>query len=285
MVERGTTALRALRLLVLVLPVVLVVGCGQGTRGAPAAGPGQRPASRTALQVFAAASLADAFGQMGQSFERAHPGVRVTFNFAGSQQLAQQLAQGAPADVFASANQKQMSAAQAAGVVRREDVQEFARNRLVVIYPAANPAGVRTLRDLGRPGVKLDVAAREVPAGQYSLACLEAAARQPGYGAGWKRTVLGNIVSYEENVRSVVSKVSLGEADAGIVYQSDVTAEVRDRVGRIEIPQEVNQVASYPIAVTKASLHPELARAWVEYVRSTEGQRALKAHGFIPVGR
>ncbi len=235
------------------------------------------------VMVFAAASLADAFEQMAEQFEGRNSGTTVVLNFAGSQQLAQQIRQGAPADVFASASGKQMDVAVDGGRIERGGAQPFARNRLVVIYPKANPAKLRSLHDLAKPGVKLDLAAKEVPAGQYSLDFLAAAAQDPAYGAAYRTAVLKNVVSYEENVRAVVGKVGLGEADAGIVYASDVVAEGGE-LGTLKIPGGLNQVATYPIAALNDAKHVEAARGFVEFVLSAEGQTILEQHGFIRVG-
>jgi molybdate transport system substrate-binding protein len=233
------------------------------------------------LTVFAAASLAEAFTEIGQGFEAGHPGVKVAFNFAGSQQLAQQLAQGAQADVFASANQAQMDAAVSAGRVAVGDVQIFAHNHLVVIYPKDNPADLARLQDLARPGLMLVMAAREVPVGSYSLQFLEKASQSPGFGGDFEGKALANAVSYEENVRAVYSKVALGEADAGIVYTSDIPKD-DPRVGSLAIPDELNVVAVYPIAPLEDSPNPELAASFVKFVISPTGQGILAGYGFSP---
>ena len=232
------------------------------------------------LSVYAAASLSEAFTQIGQSFESGRPGTRVTFNFAGSQQLAQQLAQGAPADVFASANLQQMDAVVEAGRVRAGAQVVFARNRLVVIFPKDNPAGLRTLADLARPGLRLVLAAQEVPAGRYALEFLERASQDSGFGSTFKDDTLRNVVSYEENVRAALSKVVLGEADAGIVYTSDVDRSAP--VGQLDIPSALNPVASYWIAPITDSAHPRLAQDFIDSVLSPAGQAVLVQYGFMP---
>src|SRR4051812_38575530 len=215
------------------------------------------------LTVFAAASLTGAFGQIGKDFEAAHPGTKVTYNFAGSQQLAQQLQQGAPADVFASANAKQMQVAVDAGRVVSGTARTFVRNRLVVIYPKENPAAISTLQDLAKPGVKLILAAAEVPVGGYSLDFFKKASSNVGFGDTYSETVMSNVVSFEDNVRSVLSKVALGEADAGIVYTSDVTGDGADQVGQLEIADDLNTIASYPIATISDGVNPDLAQAFM----------------------
>jgi molybdate transport system substrate-binding protein len=244
---------------------------------APPAGAGQ---DRT-LIVFAAASLTEAFQQLGTQFEAAHPGATVTFNFAGSQQLAQQLGQGATADVFASANDRQMQVAVDAGRVMNGTERTFTGNRLVVIVPAPaeNLVAFTSLQDLARPRTKVVLAAREVPVGAYSLEFLAKASGSPGFPPQFDQAVLANVVSYEENVKAVLSKVVLGEADAGIVYTSDAPPGV-DGVERIAIPADLNITASYPIAPLMDAPQPVLAQAFVDYVMSPEGQAVLAAHGF-----
>jgi molybdate transport system substrate-binding protein len=238
------------------------------------------PTSRT-LTVFAAASLQSAFTEIGQAFEAQNPGVSVVFNFAGSQQLARQLAEGAPADVFANADWRQMEAVVEAGRIRGGEARAFAGNRLVVVIAQANPGQIRQLPDLGRPGLKLVLAAPAVPVGAYTLEYLEKAAAAPGFPADFKQAVLRNVVSYEENVRAVLGKVALGEADAGIVYVSDVTGAAAERVGRLDIPDPLNVSVQYPIAIVADSAASELAGAFVAWVRAPEGQAVLARHGFL----
>jgi len=235
------------------------------------------------LTVFAAASLTEAFTELGLILERAQPGTRVRFNFAGSQQLAVQIEQGAGADVFASADQSWMSYVRERDLVSGES-QVFAGNRLVVIVPKANPGRVVRLEDLTRRGLKLVLAAEAVPAGRYSREAVKNLARAPGFPPDFAERVLANAVSEEENVKAVVAKVRLGEADAGLVYRSDVTPAVAPHLRVLEIPGDYNVVASYPIAVLRDAGHPEAARAFLALVLGAEGQRVLQRHGFIPAG-
>lgn len=233
------------------------------------------------LTVFAAASLNDAFGAMGQAFEAEVPGVRVVFNFAGSQQLAQQLAQGAPGDVFASADERQMAAVVESGRIEAEAPATFAHNRLAAVAAPGNAAGVRDLADLARPGVRLVLADEAVPAGQYALIFLDRAAQKDALGPAFQEEVLANVVSYEQNVRTVLTKVALGEADAGIVYASDAAAA---EVEVVTIPERLNPEASYPIAPLQDAERPALAGAFVDFVLSEEGQGILAEYGFLPAG-
>jgi len=205
------------------------------------------------LTVLAAASLTESFTELGKLFEAQNPGVKVTFNFAGSQQLAQQLDQGANADVFASASTKYMDAAVKSKRVNQIDPKIFVKNSLVVIFPKDNPAGLKTLTDLAKPGLKLDLADKSVPVGQYSLDFLDKAVKDPAFDPQFKVNVLKNVVSYEDNVKSVVTKVSLGEADAGIVYVTDITADAAKKISQLDIPDSMNTVATYPIAAITGS--------------------------------
>ena len=246
--------------------------------GAPAS---EQAANPQTLTVFAAASLTEAFTEIGQGFEAGHPGVKVEFNFAGSQQLAQQLAQGAQADIFASANQAQMDATVSAGRVEAGASRIFARNRLVVIYPKDNPADITQLQDLAKSGLKLVLAAQEVPVGGYSLRFLEKASQSSDFGGDFEGKALANVVSYEENVRAVYSKVALGEADAGIVYATDIPKD-DSRVGSLVIPNYLNVLATYPLAPLLDSPSPELAASFVEFVISPAGQAILSGYGFSP---
>jgi molybdate transport system substrate-binding protein len=235
------------------------------------------------LTVFAAASLTDAFTELGNQFEAKNPGVKMVFNFAGSQQLAQQLAQGAPADVFASANQAQMDVAIQGGRVHKDQPSPLAGNLLVVIFAQPGREDLRRLQDLANPGLKLVFADKNVPVGKYALEFLDRASKDPDFGAGFKDAVLKNVVSYEENVRAVLTKISLGEADAGIVYTSDINLQEGNQVGKLEIPADLNVNALYFIAPVEDSQQPGLARAFVDFLLAPESQDLLARYGFQPV--
>jgi len=243
---------------------------------------GSHASAPRTLTVFAAASLQDAFTALGDSLERARPGLTVACNFAGSQTLALQIAQGAPADVFASADERWMATMKDSGFVAGAPAV-FAHNQLIVIVPAANRAHVMRLDDLARRGVKVVLAADAVPVGRYTRMALAKLARTPGFGADFPARVTANVVSDEESVKAVVTKVRLGEADAGVVYGSDVTPAVAADVRTIGIPPAANVIADYPIAVLARAPDPDDARAFVALVRSRTGQRVLAAAGFTPV--
>jgi molybdate transport system substrate-binding protein len=235
------------------------------------------------LTVFTAASLTDAFKEMAAQIEQANPGAKLTLNFAGSPTLRTQLAQGARADVFASADEPNMHAAEKDGTVSGEP-QIFARNLLVVVVPAKNRAGIHTLQDLAKPKLKLVLTNKDVPVGNYARQALEKLSRDASYAPDFATRVLANLVSEETNVKQVASKVQLGEADAGIVYSTDVTPALRDAVRVIQIPPEFNVIANYPIAAVKGANNEAGARAFITYVLSPAGQAILARHGFLVSG-
>lgn len=241
------------------------------------------PAEGGELTIFAAASLTDAFTQIGDDLRRTNLELTITFNFAGSQALATQLTEGAPADVFASANATQMHAVAAAGLIADEPAV-FVRNRLALVVPADNPAGIETPADLAGDDLRLVLANADVPAGRYAREAICAmGADAATYGEGFVEALAANIASEEEDVRAVLTKVQLGEADAGIVYVSDVTEDIGADVQIIEIPDDVNILAAYPIA-SVAGGNEALAAAFIAYVLGPEGQATLAEFGFMPVG-
>ncbi len=232
------------------------------------------------LTVFAAASLSTAFTELGRTFEQQHPGYTVRLNLAGSQQLVLQLQHGATADVLASADERWMQAAADSGLLA-EPATVFARNSLVVVLPRNNPGRIERLEDLTRPGIKLVLGSEAVPVGKYAREMLANLSGSPGYAASFGEQVLRNVVSFEDNVRAVATKVRLGEADAGIVYRSDVGAASADAVTVLPIPDPYNVIAAYPIAVLRNSPNPSAARAFVALILSAEGQDRLEHHGLM----
>lgn len=251
----------------------------------PTAHPSPTPTTTVSgeVVVFAAASLTDAFKEIGAAFSTTHPGTTVTFNFGASSQLRAQLEQGARADVFASADQAQMERAQQAGLLA-EPPRVFARNRLVIAVPRDNPGGVQALRDLARPGLRLVTAAPEVPIGVYTQQLLDRAAQDPAYGPDFPARVGANIVSREPNVRQVVAKVALGEADAAIVYQTDITPDLADKVRPVALPEALTIIATYPIALLRQAPNPTAAAAFIAFVLGPDGQTILQRWGFLPAG-
>ena len=237
------------------LPLVLLIalaGCGGGTGGGD---------TNEQATVFAASSLTEVFPQID-------PGA--TYNFAGSDDLATQIQQGSPADVFAAASPKYPDQLYADGLVDKPEV--FATNRLVLIVPKANPAGIKSVDDLRGKDVKLVIGAEGVPIGDYTRTVLE------NMGAS---DVLDQVVSQEDDVKGVVGKVALGEADAGFVYVTDVKP-VADKVTAIELPAAAQAEVKYEIVVVKDAPHHDAAHAFVEHVLGSEGQAKLAADGFGP---
>jgi molybdate transport system substrate-binding protein len=261
----------------------VALGClGVWSGGGLAQAVTEVPRIQGQLTIFTAASLTDVFKEMGTHIEQANPGTKVMFNFAGSPTLRMQLTQGARADVFAAADEPTMQGAQKDGTIASEP-RIFARNRLLVIVPASHPTKVTRLQDLAKSGVKLVLTNKEVPVGNYSRQALAKLSQAPAFSTDFATRVLANLVSEETNVKQVVVKVQLGEADAGIVYTSDVTPVVRRAVQVVDIPDQFNVIAHYPIAVVNGAPNAAGARAFIDYVLSPAGQALLTQHGFIAV--
>jgi molybdate transport system substrate-binding protein len=243
------------------LSVLVLAACGGES---PAAEPRE-------LIVFAASSLRDAFEAIGKDFERAQPGTRVRFNFAGTQALRTQIEHGAPADLLAAADEVHMDALARAGHVRPAEI--FARNELVVVvHPAF--AGVQSFHALPE-AARIVIGAKDVPIGRYTQETLARA------GADFRAQVEAKVVSRELNVRQVLARVIAGEADAGIVYTSDAPS-ARDRVRVVTIPAALNAVARYPVASTVHAREPRLAAMFTQHVLGPSGQAALRSAGFLP---
>lgn len=230
-------------------------------------------ASAQELTVFAASSLTEAFEEMASVFEAQNEGVEVLLSFDGSSTLATQITQGAPADVFASADEAQMQVVVDEGLTASEP-RIFTGNRLVIITP--EDSAVTSLEGLAEAGVALVLAAPDVPVGSYAREALQK--MNAAYGADFSERVLGNLVSEESNVRQVALKVELGEADAAIVYATD--AAVAEGVRVIPIPDDLNVLGTYPVATLSERAQPELAQAFVDLVLSDEGQAILTGRGF-----
>jgi len=246
--------------------------------GASAGPPQRNGRAETTLTVFAAASLNEVFRKEAEAFHGAHPGTTFAFNFAGSQQLAQQIVLGARADVFASADMRQMHAA--APLIDSTSVRVFARNRLVVVVPSSPDRRVRRLSDLASPGVRLVLAARAVPAGDYAQQFIGKCASGGEFRDDFGSAVARNVVSYEENVRAVLAKVVLAEADAGIVYVSDAASAARNTVDTVDIPERLNVTAEYPVGRTRESAHAAEAERFIRFLLSEAGQQILARAGF-----
>ena len=236
---------------------------------------------RGELTVFAAASLTQAFTQMADAFEQAHPGAAVTVNFDGSQRLRTQLEHGAQADLFASADSEQMDALLQSGLITDQPI-DFAANQ--VVFLVHKDFGPATRQDLAAPGVSIVLALPQAPAGRYSHAIIAQMRNHPEYGPTWADGILSNLVSEEPNVRSVAQKVALGEADAGITYRTDaLPAYTAQRVNVLPIPEAIDVTAHYPIAILRESPQPQLAQAFINFVLSPDGQAILERNGFDPL--
>jgi molybdate transport system substrate-binding protein len=220
------------------------------------------------ISVFAAASLTASFNALGKTFHEANPGVGVNLNYAGTPTLVTQIEQGAPADVFASADTANMDKLTADGFTAGSS-QVFAHNQLEIVVAPGNPKGITGLADLSKPGVIYISEAPTVPAGKYSLQALAS--------AGVKVTPK----SLETSVTAVIGKIELGEADAGIVYTTDVSA-AGSKVTGVQIPAANNVIATYPIVVVKGTTNSVVANAFIAYVLSAMGQSTLATFGFLP---
>lgn len=254
--------------LVLVLAVGLTAGCaGQAGSGAPSAASSAAPsAAPETLTVFAAASLTGTFTALADRFEAAHAGVTVTLNFAGSADLVTQITEGAPADVFAAADTKNMARLTDAGLVAGKPAV-FATNTLEIAVPPGNPAGITSFADLARPGVAVVTCAPQVPCGA-AVAKIEAATG-----------VTLTPVSEENAVTDVLGKVSSREADAGLVYVTDVAA-AGESVRGIPFPESDRAVNSYPIGIVAGSARAKLGASFARFVTGRDGQKILAAAGF-----
>lgn len=239
----------------LVAVLLMLPGCG----GTPAAAP-SRPAGT--VTVLAAASLTEVFTQLGNDFEAAHPGVRVSFSFGGSSTLAQQINQGAAADVFAAASPATM-----AQVTDADSPEVFVRNQLVIAVGKGNPKAIATLADLAKPGRKVALCAEQVPCG---------AAAKKALAAGH---VTLTPVTLEQDVKAALTKVRLGEVDAALVYRTDVASAGAEVTG-IEFPESAQALNDYPIAVLKHAPNPAGARSFVAYVRGDKAREVLLRAGF-----
>jgi molybdate transport system substrate-binding protein len=259
-VRRGAT------LGLVALAVVAAAGCGGGSAGG---GSSSSTPSGSTITVFAAASLTEAFTRLAEIYEAAHPGWAVRLNFAGSDQLAAQVEQGVPADVFAAASPKYPEKLQAKDLLGA--TADFATNTLILITPSANPAGVATVDDL-KQGAQLVVADPAVPLGSYTETVLA--------NLGLSDSDL-DIVSKEQDAKSVLAKITLGEADAGFVYVTDALS-AGGKVKQIELPEAAQATAVYPIGIVSTSTQTQAAQQWIDLVTGPEGQNVLHDLAFGP---
>jgi len=234
------------------------------------------------LTVFCGAGLTGALSEIGGIYENA-TNISVEFNFDGAPALRSQIEQGAYADIFIPADLKHMNALKSEGFINNSTVEVFARNKVAIIVPNDNPASITGLKDLASPGVKILMGTKDLPVGGYALQVLDKLAADPEYGPAYRESVLSNVVSQETTVNSIVSKIALGEADAGFAFISDVSPQMVGKVTRILIPEKYNVVGDFPVAVLSQSKYPVEAQAFLDMIMSTEGQSILGKYGFIPV--
>jgi molybdate transport system substrate-binding protein len=250
-----------------VAAVSVLAACGSSGGTTSSSGSGQ---VKGTVIVFAAASLTNAFNKIGSQFEKAHPGVSVKFNYAGSSSLATSIKQGAKADLFASADTTNMQTVTSASLSTGQP-KIFAKNKLEILVDKGNPMKITSVADLAKPAVKVAVCAPSVPCGKYSTEIFD------------KANVKVKPVTEETSVSGVVTKVTLGEADAGIVYVTDVKSAAGKATG-VPIPPNQNVVADYPIVQLKDAPNSPAAKSFMQYVDGSSGQKVLDSYGFLPPG-
>ena len=280
------------RVVLVAVVAVLVAACtGAGAPSPPAQGAAAASpiasaarsvdpsAGAAELTIYGAASLKSALEAAKTAYEAANPGTSLTVSTDSSAALATQIEQGAPADVFLSADTSNPKKLVDAGLADGGAV-DFAGNALTVIVPTDDPAGIASPTDLATVGVRIIAAGEEVPITRYATELIQNLAGEPGYPAGYAAAYAANIVTREDNVKAVVAKIELGEGDAGIVYVTDAAAS--DAVGVIDLPPSANVPATYAGVVVRASAHPEAARAFLAWLAGPDGQAILSTFGFLP---
>jgi molybdate transport system substrate-binding protein len=273
-------------LLILATLTVVTAACSSGAGAsvapstAPSAAPSVAPSAEAVeLTIYAAASLKGALEAAQEAYEAANPGTTLTVSTDSSAALATQIEEGAPADVFLSADTKSPTTLSDKGLTDGAPV-EFATNVLIVIVPTGNPAGITTPADLAKAGVKIIAAGDEVPITKYANQLVDNLAKEPGYPADFVAAYHANIVSKEDNVKAVVAKLELGEGDAAIAYVTDAKASTL--VATVAVPDSANVVATYAGVVVKASANSEAANTFLTWFAGSDGQAILSGFGFLP---
>jgi molybdate transport system substrate-binding protein len=257
----------------------LAPSVGPSTTGTIATGPADgSPSANASLTILGAASLKGVLDQARTAWEEANPGSTLTISTDSSSALEAQIEQGAPADVFLSADTTNPVKLVARGLAAGDPVT-FASNELTVIVPTSNPARITTLADLGKPGVKVIAAGDGVPITAYAMKLVANLARQPGYPSAFVAAYASNIVSKEDNVKAAVAKIELAEGDAAIVYVTDATASTT--VNTIAVPAGANVPATYAGIVVKGAANPGVAHAFLDWLVGPEGQAILSGFGFL----
>lgn len=237
-------------------------------------------AARRTLTVAAAASLTEFMAEAGPAFEKAHPGVKVDTSLASSSVCRLQIEQGAPVDIFMSADQENMNTLKRGRLVKKTRI--FAHNRLAIMVGKNAKHKIRSLADLAKPGLDLVITVDSAPIGKYTRQMLKKADKSGDYGKGFEAAVMANVVSLEPNVKATLARVLLGDGDASICYATDITPDVRKAGVLVEIPDEVNVIASYPIGLIARSKNQDLAQKFMDFVASKQGQELLKKYEFLP---
>jgi len=255
--------------------ILTIAGACSPPAATSAASPGA-----TELTVYAAASLAAVLGEVKKAYEGANPGIRLILSTDSSSALATKIEQGAPADVFLSADTTNPDKLVAAGLAAGAPAI-FASNRLTVIVPSANPAAIHSPSDLARPGVKIIAAGDGVPITSYANQLIQNLAASPGYPAGFAKAYAANVVSREDNVAAVVTKVALAEGDAAVVYATDARGSA-SRVVEVPVPDAANVIARYAGVVIRASPRVVAAAGFLGWLAGPAGQAVLRLAGFLP---
>jgi molybdate transport system substrate-binding protein len=231
------------------------------------------------LTAFCAAGLIGPFSEIGQIFKNS-TGINIVFNFDGVQVLRTQVENGAYADLFVSSSAKHLNALKAEDIINNSSISVIAKNRVALIVPKDNPGKIENLSDLAKPDIKIIIGAKDVPIGDYALQVLDNLEKDPTYGSEYKNKVLSNIVSEETNVNYILSKVGLGEVDAGFAWQSKSTEDMEKKITRIMIPDRYNVIAEYNIGILKQSEYPKQAEDFINLLKSDKGIAILEKYGF-----
>lgn len=267
--------MRKIILVILINCVLFVFGCQDVNNGE----------ETVTIRIMAAASLTEVFTELKNEFESSVEDINLEINFAGSQALYSQIQSGVSADIFASANIKYMHKLEEADMAKDSTV--FAHNKLVAAVSKSTSYNIESFVDLLDSGVKLVIADESVPAGRYTLQMLEKQKGNPEMPSNFQDMFLANVISKQLDVKSIVAKLELGEADAGIVYKTDINSSNMDKVRIVDIKDEYNVIANYPISIIKgiSSEKEEVARKFLDYLYSLKGERILEKHGFIKESR
>ena len=262
-----------LNTIIILLSAFQLVGCNAIS---------EKPAAVTKniVVVYAGISLTEPFQKIEKAFEDKNDDIDVQISFATGQQQLEQMKNGAVVDIFAAAKEQQMLDAITLGFVPDNSQQVFARNRIVVIMPNNNPGNIQELSDLANPGVSLIVGADKTAVGQYTIAFLDKITSADSYTLDYKESVLRNVISYETDVKAVLTKIILGEGDAGIVFVSDFVSN-KDKLLQIEIPDSFNEMINYTIAITNEGQPNKDARQFLDFVMSSDGQEIVEKFGFL----